>query len=34
MTEQGIFGKSFTGLYRASNEGVEKCRIDFAAADA
>lgn len=25
--------ESFTGLYRATNAGVVKCRVDFAAAD-
>jgi hypothetical protein len=24
-------GESFTGLYRATNAGVVKCRVDFAA---
>jgi hypothetical protein len=25
--------ENFTGLYRATNDGVVKCRVDFAAAD-
>ena len=25
--------ESFTGLYRATNDGVVKCRVDFAAAE-
>ncbi len=25
--------ENFTGLYRATNTGVVKCRVDFAAAD-